>query len=71
MTKERAPQLRAISSNTCPNARRRSMAELSMCDLDAMTVWGYCSECWQQGRVPDAWARKVDRAIEAGQAHHG
>lgn len=71
MSKDTAPQLRAISSNTCPNAKRRAMSDLSTCDLDAMTVWGYCNECWAEGRVPAAWAARVDRAIAVGQAHHG
>jgi hypothetical protein len=64
---DRTPQMRAISRNTCPNAQRRALGELSMCDLDAMTVWGYCSECWQQGRVPARWAEQVDAHIAKGQ----
>jgi hypothetical protein len=60
MTNDRTPQMRAISSNTCPNAKPRGMDDFSACDLDAMTVWGYCTECWEHERVPAIWAAKVD-----------
>jgi hypothetical protein len=64
MTNDRRPQLRAISSNLCPNARRRAITEFSSCDLTAMTTWGYCTECWEQGRVPALWAASVDKEID-------
>lgn len=63
MTNSRTPQLRAISSNTCPNAEPRSLSDVATCDLAAMTTWGYCRECWDRGAVPARWADQVDGAI--------
>jgi hypothetical protein len=63
MTNDRTPQMRAISTNICPNAQPRSMTDVSACDLTAMTVWGYCTECWAESRVPGNWAAKVDARI--------
>jgi hypothetical protein len=67
MPNDRTPQMRAISRNTCPNAQPRELGEFSSCDMYAMTVWGYCSECWDQARVPARWAAQVDAHIAAGQ----
>lgn len=67
MTNDRTPQMRAISSNTCPNAKPRGMTDVSSCDLTAMTTWGWCNECWTEGRVPAQWAAKVDDLILMGQ----
>ena len=64
MTNDRTPQMRAISSNTCPNAKPRGMTDVSTCDLNAMTTWGYCTSCWESGRVSATWAAAVDRHIE-------
>lgn len=63
MTDERAPQARPNSTNICPNAKRRALTEMATCDPDALTYWGYCTECWELGNVPAKWADQVDLAI--------
>jgi hypothetical protein len=63
MTNNRTPQMRAISSNICPNAKPRALDEFSSCDPLAMTAWGYCTECWANVRVPAKWADQVDAQI--------
>lgn len=63
MVNDRAPQLRAISTNICPNAKRRALTDPSSCDPSALTTWGYCTECHESDRVPAGWAAQVDREI--------
>jgi len=63
MTHNQLPQMRALSTNVCPNAQPRSIADLSMCDEWALTAWGYCLECYRQDRVPAQWLRGVDAEI--------
>ena len=62
---DRMPQMRPLSTNVCPNARPRAITEYSCCDLYAMTTYGYCSECWNEGRVPAQWDHLVSSAIAA------
>jgi hypothetical protein len=64
MTNDRAPQMTALSNNTCPNAKPRGIADLTTCDMNSLTTWGYCHECWDRGDVPAIWAAKVDQHIE-------
>lgn len=63
MGRDKRPQMRAVSSNACPNSRPRRLDEYESCDMDAMTAWGYCNDCWRNGRVPSPWAVAVDQAI--------
>lgn len=64
MVNDNAPQLRVLSTNTCPNARRRPLADMSSCEPEALTTWGYCNECWTRGLVPASWATQVDQEID-------
>lgn len=63
MTTDQLPQLRALSTNVCPNAKPRAITDLSSCDEWSLTTWGYCGECWTAERVPIQWDYLVRRAI--------
>jgi hypothetical protein len=60
MTHDKLPQMRALSTNLCPNSRPRAITDPSMCDQWALTTWGWCSECYQEDRVPAAWLRAIE-----------
>lgn len=68
------PELRFLSDNACPNSGPdwlRFNGKHCSSTEGSMTVWGYCSACWGEGRVPKIWAARVDVAVNAEHARLG
>lgn len=65
------PTLQALSQNPCPNAGTDWITGEDCSSPEAsMTVWGYCTRCWTEGRVPPAWrARVTDAMTNEGVSH--
>lgn len=63
---DKTPQLRALSSNVCPNADPRYLLMLlPACCPYGPTAWGYCGACWESGSVPPVWGARVQRSLDA------
>jgi hypothetical protein len=67
MTTDRIPQMRVLSTNACPNSHPMWLTMEPGTCAPGLTTWGYCGQCWEAGRVPGAWAQRVNDAIEAVQ----
>lgn len=62
---DKVPQLRAMSTNDCPNIDPRYLTlPPPACMPDGLTTWGYCGGCWTGGYVPARWTARVEAEIE-------
>ena len=61
---DKRPQLRALSTNHCPNAHPLylSMAPPA-CSPTGLTTWGYCNQCWSNNHVLATWVARVQEAM--------
>jgi hypothetical protein len=62
---DRIPQMRALSTNGCPNSSTTWLTDPPGACPPGLTTWGYCGSCWEAGLVPGAWAQRVEQAIGA------
>lgn len=61
---DRIPQMRALSTNACPNSSPMWLTAPPGTCAPGLTTWGYCGQCWEAGLVPGAWADRVTATIE-------
>jgi hypothetical protein len=64
-SEDRIPQMRALSTNGCPNSSTTWLTDGPGACPPGLTTWGYCGTCWENGLVPGAWAERVEQAIGA------
>jgi hypothetical protein len=64
MTDDRIPQMRALSTNACPNSDPMWLTMEPGTCAPGLTTWGYCMSCWDAGLVPASWAQRVNEATE-------
>jgi hypothetical protein len=59
---DRAPQPIMLSTNDCPNSGPDSIFG-NDCTPGALTMWGYCGQCWlfPESRIPAHWHVRLDR----------
>lgn len=63
-TASKVPQMRALSTNACPNSSPTWLSDPpGACPEYGLTSWGYCCPCWEAGLVPAVWAARVDASI--------
>jgi hypothetical protein len=62
---DKVPQLRALSTNACPNSSPTWLTDPVGACHPGLTTWGYCGVCWEAGLVPAVWAARVDAHIAA------
>lgn len=60
---DRIPQMRAMSTNGCPNSSVTWLTDPPGKCAPGLTSWGYCGQCWADGQVPGAWAQRVEDKI--------
>lgn len=64
------PQMSLLSENQCPNATDDYIAPGSPSCLPlALTTYGYCLWCWENGKVPAVWRARVAEAVEIEITH--
>jgi hypothetical protein len=63
MTDDRIPQMRALSTNACPNSHPLWLTMGPDTCPPGLTTWGYCEQCYTAGLVPAAWVERVEQCI--------
>jgi hypothetical protein len=62
--RSRTPQMRALSTNACPNMSATWLTDPpGHCPPHGLTSWGYCGPCWEANAVPAVWAARVLAAL--------